>query len=202
VSVWALVPVKARAAGKQRLAAVLDEAGRARLVRAMLAHVLEVLRSCRAINGIAVLTPDPQALPAGVVWLADAAADMNGAVQAGLTALAARGARHAAVISADLPRLTVSEAEALLAAGLEHGVALASDRHGSGTNALALSLPARFRPQFGSGSLARHLAQARELSLTTTPLSLPGLAFDIDEPEDLELLQREDDAYAAFMPRR
>ena len=199
MSVWALVPVKARAAGKQRLAAVLDEAGRVRLVRAMLAHVLEVLRGCRQLDGIAVLTPDPQALPAGIVWLADAAADMNGAVQAGLTALAARGARHAAVISADLPRLTVSEVEALLAAGLENGVALASDRHGSGTNALALSLPARFRPQFGSGSLARHLDQARELSLSAAHLALPGLAFDIDEPEDLALLQQQDGAYASFV---
>lgn len=202
MSFWALVPVKARAAGKQRLAAVLDEAGRARLVRVMLAHVLEVLRGCRQLGGIAVLTPDPQALPAGVVWLADAAADMNGAVQAGLTALAARGARHVAVISADLPRLAASEVEALLAAGREHGVALASDRHGSGTNALTLSLPARFRPQFGSGSLARHLAQARGLSLTAAQLRLPGLAFDIDEPEDLELLQQADGAYASFMPRR
>lgn len=201
MSVWALVPVKARAAGKQRLAAVLDEAGRVRLVRAMLAHVLEVLRGCRQLDGIAVLTPDPQALPAGIVWLADAAADMNGAVQAGLTALAARGARHAAVISADLPRLTVSEVEALLAAGLENGVALASDRHGSGTNALALSLPARFRPQFGSGSLARHLDQARELSLSAAHLALPGLAFDIDEPEDLALLQQQDGAYASFVTR-
>ena len=201
MSVWALVPVKARAAGKQRLAAVLDEAARVRLVRAMLAHVLEVLRGCRQLDGIAVLTPDPQALPAGIVWLADAAADMNGAVQAGLTALAARGARHAAVISADLPRLTVGEVAALLAAGLENGVALASDRHGSGTNALALSLPARFRPQFGSGSLARHLAQARELSLSAAHLTLPGLAFDIDAPEDLALLQQQDGAYASFVPR-
>ena len=202
MSVWALVPVKARAAGKQRLAVVLDEAGRVRLVRAMLAHVLEVLRGCRVINGIAVLTPDPQALPAGVVWLADAAADMNGAVQAGLTALAARGAHHAAVISADLPLLASNEVETLLSAGLEHGVALASDRHGTGTNALTLSLPARFRPQFGAGSLARHLEQARELSLPVQRLQLPGLGFDIDEPEDLELLGQQDGAYATFMPRR
>lgn len=202
MSVWALVPVKARAAGKQRLAAVLDEAARMRLVRAMLAHVLEVLRGCHELGGIAVLTPDPQALPGGVVWLADAASDMNGAVQAGLTALAARGARHAAVISADLPQLTGSEVEALLLAGREHAVALASDRHGRGTNALALSLPARFRPQFGAGSLARHLDQARELSLTATQLSLPGLAFDIDEPEDLQLLRQQDPAYASFTGRR
>jgi len=201
VSYWALVPVKARTAGKQRLAAVLDEAARARLVRAMLAHVLQVLHGCPQLSGIAVLTPDPQALPAGVVWLADAAGDMNGAVQAGLTALAARGARHAAVISADLPRLRASEVQALLAAALEDGVALASDRHGSGTNALALSLPARFRPQFGAGSLARHLAQARELSLTATQICLPGLQFDIDEPEDLALLQQQDGAYADFLPR-
>ena len=202
MSFWALVPVKARAAGKQRLAAVLDEAGRIRLVRAMLAHVLEVLRGCRELGGIAVLTPDPQALPGGVVWLADAAGDMNGAVQAGLTALAARGARHAAVISADLPQLSASEVEALLSAGRQHAIALASDRHGRGTNALALSLPARFRPQFGAGSLARHLEQARELSLTAAQLSLPGLAFDIDEPEDLELLRQQDAAYASLVARR
>jgi 2-phospho-L-lactate guanylyltransferase len=65
VSCWALIPLKARAHGKRRLAGVLGDAARMALVTRMFRHVLTVLRECAELEGIAVLTPDGDALHAG-----------------------------------------------------------------------------------------------------------------------------------------
>ena len=59
-----LVPVKARSAGKQRLAAALPEPARARLVRVMLRHVLGALAGCAGIDSILVMSPQRDELAA------------------------------------------------------------------------------------------------------------------------------------------
>jgi 2-phospho-L-lactate/phosphoenolpyruvate guanylyltransferase len=195
VSAWALVPVKGRA-GKQRLATTLPAAPRERLMEQMLAHVLATLAACEELAGIAVLAPQQLALPPDVLWLPDAAADMNGALAAGLSELAARGARSVCIVAADLPRLAAVEVRALLAAAAARGAALAADHHGSGTNGLALCAPAHIPPLFGRDSLARHLAAARAQGLEPAVLRLPGLMLDVDEPADLARLVREVPEYA------
>lgn len=192
---WALVPLKARAAGKQRLAAVLADEARAALVQQMFTHVLSALRGCSSLAGIAVVTAEPEVLPPQLLWLSDPASGMNGAVLSALSELSTRQVSHCVVVSADLPQLTSADVSALLAVAAERGLALAPDRHGRGTNALALELPTRFRPQFGLDSLARHRRQAAELALTSTLVRRPGLEFDVDEPEDLALLRER--GYAA-----
>ncbi|HSY04491.1 MAG TPA: 2-phospho-L-lactate guanylyltransferase [Steroidobacteraceae bacterium] len=190
MSAWALVPVKTRAAAKSRLAAALDARARAALVTAMLAHVLGELRRCPELDGIAVMTPGAERLPDEVLRLKDSAADFNESLCSAFAALAARGCSRVAVVAADLPRLEAAEVSALLVAAEKTRIALAPDRHGTGTNALALALPSRFRPRFGPGSLRRHLAEAAALGVGAATVQLPGLAFDVDEPEDLALLQR------------
>jgi 2-phospho-L-lactate guanylyltransferase len=190
MSSWALVPVKARTAGKARLSSVLDASARAALVTTMLDHVLDALRDCAGLAGIAVMTPEPNMLPADVLWLRDSTDDVNQSLRAALGILSARGARHATVVSADLPLLAADEVAALIHASQASGVALAPDRHGGGTNAIALALPSAFCSHFGRGSFALHLAEAAALGVTAATVHLRGLEFDVDEPEDLALLAR------------
>ena len=64
MSTWALVPVKARHAGKQRLVATLGDEARARLIRRMLDDVLSALAACPAIEGTLVMSPERDTLPA------------------------------------------------------------------------------------------------------------------------------------------
>jgi 2-phospho-L-lactate guanylyltransferase len=59
----------------------------------------------------------------------------NAAVAAGLAALASRGADGALVIAGDLPLLRAADLEELARAGQSAGLAIAPDRHGTGTNA-------------------------------------------------------------------
>jgi 2-phospho-L-lactate guanylyltransferase len=190
MSCWALVPVKARAAGKRRLSAVLDEAARAALVQGMLEHVLGQLRRCASLDGIAVMSADPNGLPPDILWIGDAGVEINESLRGALSALSVRGAKRGVVVAADLPWLSAAEVSALIAASEACGIALAPDRHDSGTNALALALPSRFCTHFGPGSLALHRAESTRLGLTPAIVRLSGLEFDVDVPGDLTLLDR------------
>ena len=77
-----------------------------------------------------------------------------------------------------------------MAAGRKAPVVIVPDERGLGTNALLLSPPRAMNPCFGTDSRARHAAAARNLGLASTELRLPGLGFDVDEPEDLARLAR------------
>lgn len=188
MTTWALVPVKARSAGKQRLATVLPEPARAQLVRVMLRHVLGVLATCGEIDKILVMSPERDELPGGVEWLPDPAVQMNEALALTMRELTARGAGCVAVIAADLPLLAAAEVGDLVRAGLDAGTAIAPDRGRTGTNAVCLRLPTTFRFQFGPGSFAAHSAQMMTSGRAPLAVTQPGLAFDVDLPADLERL--------------
>jgi 2-phospho-L-lactate/phosphoenolpyruvate guanylyltransferase len=196
VSCWALVPVKARTAGKQRLARALSEQARTRLIGRMLEQVLAAIAQCPEIAGAAVVTPDPAGLTASVRVLPDAGTGLNEALQATLPQLQAQGVRRVAIVSADLPLLTGADVTALVQAAGVAGIALAPDHTGSGTNAMCLPLPSAFHFQFGPGSLARHRAESIRLGSVAALVTREGLAFDIDEPPDVaKLRSRQDPRY-------
>jgi 2-phospho-L-lactate guanylyltransferase len=64
-------------------------------------------------------------------------------------------------------------------------VGVAPDRLGTGTNGLALSPPGVIGFRFGAGSFAAHRAEAAAAGLEPVIVTRPGLAFDLDTPEDL-----------------
>ena len=66
-----------------------------------------------------------------------------------------------------------------------HDVVLAPDAAGTGTNALALRVPAPMPTCFRGGeSLADHVAAARARGLAFALCERAGLGFDVDQPED------------------
>jgi len=189
VSTWALVPVKARHAGKQRLVAALGDGQRTQLVRCMLDDVLATLAACHEIDGTLVMSPERDGLVPAVQLLHDPAVGMNAALDLALARLQQRGATCVAVIAADLPLLKPGEVTALVAAARTAGAALAPDIRGAGTNAVCLALPTGFRFHFGPGSFALHQAEAARGGITAATVAQPGLGFDIDEAADLAALK-------------
>lgn len=182
----ALIPIKDSDAAKSRLAAALAPAARAHLAEAMLAHVVAACTEARGITHIcAIGTPRPD-LGSTVTWLADPGGGLNAALQAALGEAARAGAERVLIVAADLPKVTAQELD-LLAAAPAGTVAIAPDRHGTGTNALSLPLPAArgFVFAFGEDSYARHRMESERLRLGLEEIHGPGLARDIDEPEDL-----------------
>ena len=199
--VVAVVPVRGLDTGKSRLASDLSPEARAALTRRMLHGVVQAAVDSGAVDAVAVISPDPAALAAAraadgaVTPLVQdpATPGLNAAVAAGRDWARRRGAAAVLVLFGDLPLLAAADVRRLV----EHDQALvlAPDRYGAGTNALLLRLTgrethaaARFRFQFGAGSYARHVAEARRLGLEMATSSAPGTAFDLDTPDDWRTL--------------
>lgn len=186
MTVWAIIPVKAPGEGKQRLAGALAPAERDTIVRAMLARVVAAVQAAPAIARLALVGPSRLGIDSGVTLLAEPGGGLNPAVSEGFSHAAAAGAQRVILLHADLPQLTAEDCTALatLPAG---AIGIAPDRHGTGTNALSLPLPdaSGFQFAFGSDSFARHRAEAARLGLSLVEIRRPGLATDIDEPDDL-----------------
>lgn len=115
------------------------------------------------------------ALNAGLNWAASAARDW--------------GAEAVLVVPADLPNLSAEALHALVLAGeTPRSIAIAPDRHRSGTNALLLHPPLAVPFLFGVDSFAAHCEAARARDLRLSVVDHPALALDLDTPDDLALL--------------
>ena len=184
-SCWAIIPVKAPGQGKSRLAEVLSPAERAALVAAMLGRVVEAARGCPAIAQVALVSPSDHGFTGRVALLPDAAGTLNGALMEAVAALREAPPKRLLVIAADLPGIDARDV-AMLAKAAEASIAIAPDRHGSGTNALSLPwAAAAFRFAFGPGSHARHRAEAHRLGFAVETILSAGLENDVDVPADL-----------------
>ncbi|MBM5812325.1 MAG: 2-phospho-L-lactate guanylyltransferase [Gammaproteobacteria bacterium] len=189
MSCWALVPVKRRGEGKRRLAGHLSAPERLQLIRHMLAQTIAALRQTQGLDGIAFVSAERDTIPREFLVLDDPGGGPNAALAAARADLAARGATALVVVAADLPRLTGPDLDALITAGRRTGFALAPDAAGTGTNALYLPAQPAFEFHFGPGSRTLHLAEAQRLGLEATLVERPGLAFDLDDPEDLDRMR-------------
>jgi 2-phospho-L-lactate guanylyltransferase len=175
-----LVPVKAFARAKQRLAEVLDAPARRALAVAMAETVLHAAGALRT----AVVCDDDEvrtwaeSIGAQAIWTPDLG--LNGAVEAGIAHLARRGTRRVVVAHADLPLAT----DLAWLADTE-GATLVPDRHRDGTNVLSVPTDAGFVPAYGAGSFRAHRAEAERLGLVTRLVPDAALGWDVDVPADL-----------------
>lgn len=177
----AIVPLKAAADRKTRLTGALDSGAQAALAEGMADHVMATLASIPAIASIRVLSPEPSDIP-GTVWEPDHGKGLNAELDRVCAALAGE---RLLVIHADLPLLCAEDITALLMAADAAGVAIATDRHGTGTNALAMRDAVCVGFAFGPGSLALHLQRLPH----ATVIRREGLAIDIDTADDIAAAQ-------------
>lgn len=187
MSCWALLALKTAASAKGRLAEILPPAQRVWLVHRMLAQVVCTLQTARHIAGIAVVTGEVLAQP-GLWRIEDPGNGLNAALEHGAAQLAARGIDEILLLHADLPLVRPEEIDTLIEAGRRHGLALATDKLGQGSNALYAPLPLPIPLRFGPDSCRQHQDEAARRQHPLEVLRLPGLAFDIDEPRDLQHL--------------
>ena len=192
-----LVPVKNLANAKQRLSPMLGPEARRELAQAMCADVLGTLARWRQRPAVAVVTSDgfasDLATRFGFEVIAD---DVNpgetGAIEMATAFCRDRGALHTLVIPADIPLIEVSELVEIVESAPPSGAVLVPDAAGRGTNA-ALRAPADLFPlRFGNDSFLPHLAAAKASGLACVVLNLPGIALDVDRPEDLQELAATD----------
>jgi 2-phospho-L-lactate/phosphoenolpyruvate guanylyltransferase len=193
VTLWAVLPVKEMAGSKQRLSPLLSPEERVALMRVMVGEVLDALLGARGLAGVAVVTLDAwttaEAERRGArVIIAGARDGHTGSVTAAARVLAAEGASGVLTMPGDIPAVTAVEVEALLAA---HGAApaftIAPAHDEKGSNGVVLSPPGVVPLRFGEDSYFPHLAAARASGVEPRIVPLPGLAMDIDHPEDIAM---------------
>jgi 2-phospho-L-lactate/phosphoenolpyruvate guanylyltransferase len=180
-----LVPLKALAEAKGRLAPAVGPLQRRLLAIAMFEDVIAALQAVPALAAPVVVSPDREvwrradAMGCQVVEEPPGPGDLNGALAA--AAAAAGDGEALLVVAADLPLASAAGLERVLAAA-GAPVAVVPSADGGGTNVLAWRDPATFAPSFGADSAARHLAVPGAVRVDD-----PELSLDVDTVEDLRL---------------
>ena len=195
MTTWAVVPVKPLRRAKSRLSSMLGAEERLALSRQMLNRVLEALAGVPEIERTLVVSRDsePMALARhhGARTLSERPPiDLNQALQQATRAAVGSGASAVLVVPADLPLVTMDDLRELVAmAGPPPVVVLAPDRRQAGTNALLVSPAGLIEYVFGPSSFDRHRASALAAGARVLVCDRPGLALDLDLPEDLGLFR-------------
>ncbi|MBI4883469.1 MAG: 2-phospho-L-lactate guanylyltransferase [Actinobacteria bacterium] len=175
-----LVPVKAFAAAKARLAVVLSPDQRQALARWTADRVVAAAGELPVF----VACDDEEVAK----WAADHGATMlwhpgiglNAAVSRSMEQLRHQGFSHVAVAHGDLPR-----AGSLADLIVPDTITLVPDAKHDGTNVIAVPTSAQFAFSYGAGSFHRHLALAVAGGHRVLVRRDAHLARDIDTPSDL-----------------
>jgi 2-phospho-L-lactate/phosphoenolpyruvate guanylyltransferase len=181
-----LVPVKPPAIAKSRLAPLGDEARRD-LASAFATDSVAALLSCPAVARVLVVTDDHLLARAmsdlGADVIPDGTSDLNGTlVQAAAEMHRRDPALRLAAVCADLPALRPLEVASALAAAAPRGMSFVADQQRIGTTVVVASDVETFRPAFGTGSRAEHIAAgAHEIDA----VDIPSVRRDVDDPADL-----------------
>ena len=196
VAIEAVVALKTLAQSKQRLSAVLSDEQRCDLVKAMAQDALSCLLwhpeidTVHAVCGEGWVRSD---FPEGALVMWEEGESREGGLIAAYEMVAAKtAAERLLFIHADLPFLGQEDISAMIAGSLDDHAVLSPDLSETGTNAVL-----RWRHQslplcFGEDSFARHQQAAKATGTRWRVVRAHGVARDVDEPEDLDRLDRKD----------
>lgn len=186
-----LVPIKNTSGAKQRLASILDQDSRTRLAQAMLHDVLSALYEWKDRASVGIVTSDAYAIQLASEYRFEIIPDPEnpgetGAIEMATQVCVARGEDSTLVIPADIPLIQAWELEEIYKVAPVQGTVLVPAGDARGTNA-AFRRPANLFPlRFGNDSFKPHHAAAQATGQPCVILNLPGIAVDVDNPEDLQ----------------
>lgn len=194
----AVIPVGTLERAKTRLGGILDAEERQDLVMRLLARTVKTALDVDRLDDVLVISPDrdvlTRAAELGARTLRQRSRGLSAGVRDGRDDAMAGGANAILVLPVDLPFVTVAAIRDVLGAlpgdaDTTPTVVLVPDRHGTGTNALAMRPPDAIDVAFGPSSRDAHRhhaesAGARYIEIVDSPLSV-----DLDTPDDLILVE-------------
>jgi 2-phospho-L-lactate/phosphoenolpyruvate guanylyltransferase len=188
-----LIPVKNLSQAKQRLASVLDQPSRTQLAQAMLHDVLSAVHEWTARPAVALVTSDSFAVELARRYEFEVIPDPKNPGETGAIEMAThlceeRGVESTLVIPADIPLIQSWELDEIMKHAPPEGTVLVPAADGRGTNAVFRRPAALFPLRFGNDSFKPHCGAARAVNKPCVVLNLPGIAVDIDAPDDLQRL--------------
>jgi 2-phospho-L-lactate/phosphoenolpyruvate guanylyltransferase len=180
-----VIPVRAFALGKARLAEELDDATRAGLARKLADRVGAAAGELPTV--VVSSAPDVREWArARGLDVVDDPGTLDQAADVGRNWVSARGCARAVIAHADLPRARTLAP--LARDGAQPIVALVPCHRDDGTTVLSVPVDVPFRFAYGPGSFRRHAAEARRRGLGFRVVRDAELAFDVDVPDDLHQL--------------
>ena len=193
VATAAVLPVKRFERAKERLHPHLDPASRRRLAFAMVSDVVDALQRVRLLEVILLVSAEAalEPLVAGRVERLQDPEErgQSAAALIGMARCRELGLDRAILVPGDCPLVDPHEIELLVERAAPFDLVIVPDRHGSGTNAVALRCEAAFQPRFGPGSLALHVEEAGKRDLRYLVERVRSLALDVDTADDLAQLR-------------
>ena len=192
--IHAIVPLKIPSKSKTRLSHRLTRDQRSNLTIAMLVKVLSALREARTVSSVTVVCADrkirsiTEKCGATFLWEGHRHG-LNRALNFALKNLPNDSA--VLIIHADLPFLTAKEVDQIVNGAADHPIALVPSKDKTGTNAILMQVPGLIKLAFGKDSFRKHLNLTKKKRVSCSVLRIEGVAFDVDEEDDLdELLRR------------
>jgi 2-phospho-L-lactate guanylyltransferase len=186
-----VIPLRSFTLGNTRLADALDDDARGALARAMARRVV----AAALPRPIVVVSSAPEvvawATANNLASIADPGS-LDAAADAGRAWMRARHVARVVVAHGDLPLVTTFDA--VTGDGAAPVAVIVPDRDDDGTPVLSLPVDAPFAFGYGPGSFARHTEEAARCALRVRVERVPELRFDVDVPDDLDLI----DDLAAF----
>jgi 2-phospho-L-lactate guanylyltransferase len=189
-STVAIVPLKALAGAKARLAPELDGAARRELVAWMLQRVVAACLATGEIGDVLAVVGDAEgaalAQAAGATVLREDAPGLRRALALADAHLAGHGSTL--VVAADLPLVQPEDLAAVLAAAPSGPCVVVAPTADGGTGALLRRPPGIIAPAYGPGSADAHLSLARAAGIAAVRVDVPRLSLDVDTPSQLAAL--------------
>lgn len=193
-----LLPIKDLRQAKQRLAPLLNPEERFGLAQAMFADTIRAARGVRRADKIFVVTNYAPAMQAAEengweLLREDQQISESVSVDAASRQCAERGVTSLLRLPLDVPLVRPSDIDELLAVECTApALVIVPSRDGTGTNAILRTPPALFPSHFGSGSFAKHCAEAQRAGAQILIRRNPRLEMDVDDETDLRALAGED----------
>ncbi|MFN8035573.1 MAG: 2-phospho-L-lactate guanylyltransferase [Acidimicrobiia bacterium] len=184
-----VVPIRAFALGKVRLAGLLDGPARAALARELAGRVVAAAGS----HPVVVVSSDPDVVAWTVARGRQVLPDpgnLDAAAESGLRWARSHGYARVVIAHGDLPLARTFDR---VAADVSRPtMSIVPCHRDDGTPVLSLPSDVPFAFSYGPGSFRRHVTEATRLGLGVRVLRDPNLAFDVDVPADLAWLASED----------
>src|SRR5882762_6017712 len=193
-----LLPVKDLHNAKKRLIGALSPEERFALAEAMLADTFRAVKAIRCAEKVFVVTNYEPAMHLAEenrweILREEQQLSESHSVDAASRICEQRGVTGLLRLPLDLPLIQSSDIDELLAATCPGpSLLIVPSRDGTDTNAILRTPPTLFPSHFGSGSFAKHLAEAESAHARVTIRHNARLEMDVDDKADLRTLLEHD----------
>src|SRR5580704_6908469 len=193
-----LLPVKDLRNAKQRLVGILSVEERFALAHSMLADTVRAMSGVHRADKIFVVTNYDPAMRAARengwhILAEERQISESVSVDDASHRIESLGFTAVLRIPLDLPLIQSRDIDDLLAIDFAApAVVIVPSRDGTGTNAILRTPPALFPSHFGSGSFAKHCAEADSAHAQIHHRRNPRVEMDVDDESDLHALLQHD----------